>query len=84
MILLLQEVTEEAIKRQDQKKKKKKSKRDKISGSLNQAGVPIRREKWTDLKSIEKIDSVAFSDCFNVVSEKEVRAGKDGQFPGSG
>lgn len=65
-------------------KKKKRSKRGKISGSLNQAGVPMRREKWTDLKSIEKIDSVAFSDCFNVVSEKEVRAEKDGQFPGSG
>ena len=42
-----------------------------ISGGLNQAGVPMRREKWTDLKSIEKI---AFSNCFNVVSEKEVRA----------
>lgn len=39
------------------------------------------REKWTDLKSIEKI---AFSNCFNVVSVKEVRAEKDAQFPGSG
>lgn len=38
-----------------------------ISGGLNQAGVPMRREKWTDLKSIEKI---AFSNCFNVVSVK--------------
>lgn len=52
-----------------------------ISGGLNQAGVPMRREKWTDLKSIEKI---AFSNCFNVVSVKEVRAEKDAQFPGSG
>ena len=38
--------------------------------SLNQAGVPMRREKWTDSKSVEKIESVAFSDCFHVVSEK--------------
>ena len=52
--------------------------------SLNQASVPMRREKWTDLKSIEKTESVALSDCFHVVSEKEVRAEKDGQFPGSG
>lgn len=51
---------------------------------MNQAGVPMGIEKWTDLKSIGKIESVASSDYFNVVSEKEVRAEKDGQFSGSG
>lgn len=34
------------------------------------AGAPMGINKWTYLKSIRKIESVASSDCFNVVGEK--------------
>ena len=33
---------------------------------MNQAGVPLGIEKWTNLKSIEKMESVASSDCFYI------------------
>lgn len=51
---------------------------------MNQGRMPTGMEKWIDLKSIKKIESVASSDCFNVVSKKEVRTDNCGWFPGSG
>lgn len=38
---------------------------------MNQAGITV--QKWTDLKSIKKIESVTYSHCFNMVSEKAMR-----------
>lgn len=47
------------------------------------AGAPMGIKKWTDLKSIKKIESVASGDCFIVVGEK-VWVEDDGKVLGSG
>lgn len=51
---------------------------------MNKAGVPVGIEKRTDLKSIEKIESIASSDYFYVVGEKEFRVEDDGRVLSNG
>lgn len=51
---------------------------------MKQAGALVGIETWINLKSIKKMESIASSDCFQVVGKKEVRVRDDVHFPSCG